>query len=169
MEFCCFHLPFWLAWWQRLKRTPHLIREVCFEFISRKAKRGLTSEVFITGFTTGLTNGRAENWVQGVEFSPFRALTRRQMTFPSCCYISLLTARTRWDKERKKKVISFWRFTLVLELCAYSLTFASLKHVSEKRKEKMSVNKIGAGRGAQGPNKPFSTISFFWSSTALGT
>ena len=33
--------------------------------------------------TTGLTNGRAENWVPEVEFSPFRALTRRQMTFPS--------------------------------------------------------------------------------------
>jgi len=35
--------------------------------------------------TTGLTNGRAANWVPVVEFSPFRALTRRQMTFPSGC------------------------------------------------------------------------------------
>ena len=32
----------------------------------------------------------AANWVPEVEFSPFRALTRRQMTFPSCCWISLL-------------------------------------------------------------------------------
>ena len=35
--------------------------------------------------TTGLINGRAANWVPEVEFSPFRTLTRRQMTFPSCC------------------------------------------------------------------------------------
>ena len=35
--------------------------------------------------TTGLTNGRAANWVPEVEFRPFRALTRRQMTFPFCC------------------------------------------------------------------------------------
>ena len=35
--------------------------------------------------TTGLTNGRAANWVPEVEFSPFRALSRRQMTFPFCC------------------------------------------------------------------------------------
>ena len=35
--------------------------------------------------TTGLTNGRAANWEPEVEFSPFRALTPRQMTFPSCC------------------------------------------------------------------------------------
>ena len=35
--------------------------------------------------TTGLTNDRATNWAPEVEFSPFRALTLRQMTFPSCC------------------------------------------------------------------------------------
>ena len=35
--------------------------------------------------TTGLTNGRATNWAPEVEFSPFRALSRRQLTFPSCC------------------------------------------------------------------------------------
>ena len=35
--------------------------------------------------TTGLTNGRAANWVPEVELSPFRGLTCRQMTFPSCC------------------------------------------------------------------------------------
>ena len=34
--------------------------------------------------TTGLTNGRAANWASEVEFSPFRALSRRQMTFPFC-------------------------------------------------------------------------------------
>ena len=39
--------------------------------------------------TTGLTNGRVANWAPEVEFSPFRALSRRQMTFPLCCYISL--------------------------------------------------------------------------------
>ena len=34
---------------------------------------------------TGLTNGRVVNWAPEVEFSPFRALSRRQMTFPVCC------------------------------------------------------------------------------------
>ena len=30
-------------------------------------------------------NGRAANWAPEVEFSRFRALSRRQMTFPFCC------------------------------------------------------------------------------------
>ena len=33
---------------------------------------------------TGLTNDRAANWAPEVEFSPFRALSRRQMTFQFC-------------------------------------------------------------------------------------
>ena len=32
--------------------------------------------------TAGLTNGRAANWAPEVEFSPYRALSSRQMTFP---------------------------------------------------------------------------------------
>ena len=35
--------------------------------------------------TTGLTNGRGANWAPEIEFSPFRALSRRQMTFAFCC------------------------------------------------------------------------------------
>ena len=35
--------------------------------------------------TTALTNGCAGNWTPEIEFSPFRALSRRQMTFPFCC------------------------------------------------------------------------------------
>ena len=35
--------------------------------------------------TTGLTNSRAANWAPEVEFSPIRALSRRQMTLPFCC------------------------------------------------------------------------------------
>ena len=35
--------------------------------------------------TTGLTNGKATNWTPEVEFSRFRTLSRRQMTFPFCC------------------------------------------------------------------------------------
>ena len=34
--------------------------------------------------TTGLTNGRAAKWAPEVEFSSFRALSGRQMTFPFC-------------------------------------------------------------------------------------
>ena len=40
--------------------------------------------------TTGLTNGKEVNWAREVEFSPFHALSRRQLTFPFCCYISLI-------------------------------------------------------------------------------
>ena len=35
--------------------------------------------------TTGLTNGRAANWAPEVAFSPFRALSRRRLTFSFCC------------------------------------------------------------------------------------
>ena len=35
--------------------------------------------------TGGLTNGRAANWAPEVAFSPFRALSCRQLTFPFCC------------------------------------------------------------------------------------
>ena len=34
---------------------------------------------------TGLTNERAANWAPEVVLSSFRALSRRQLTFPSCC------------------------------------------------------------------------------------
>ena len=40
--------------------------------------------------TTGLTNGKEVNWAPEVEFSPFHMLSRRQLTFPFCCYISLI-------------------------------------------------------------------------------
>ena len=40
--------------------------------------------------TTGLTNGKEVNWSPEVEFSPFHALSHRQLTFPFCCYISLI-------------------------------------------------------------------------------
>ena len=38
-----------------------------------------------TNQTIGLTNGRATNWAPEVEFSRFRALSRRQMTFAFRC------------------------------------------------------------------------------------
>ena len=31
-----------------------------------------------------------QNWAPEVEFSPFHALSCRQLTFPFCCYISLI-------------------------------------------------------------------------------
>ena len=42
--------------------------------------------------TTGLTNGKEVNnfWAPEVEFSPFHTLSRHQLTFPFCCYISLI-------------------------------------------------------------------------------
>ena len=44
--------------------------------------------------TTGLTNGRATNWAPEVVFSPLRALSRCQLTFPSRCLISLIINMT---------------------------------------------------------------------------
>ena len=35
--------------------------------------------------TAGLTNGKAAKWAPEVEFSTYRALSRRQTTFPFCC------------------------------------------------------------------------------------
>ena len=43
---------------------------------------------------TGLTNGRAANWAPEVVFSPFRALSRRQLTLPFYCKIILMF---RWE------------------------------------------------------------------------
>ena len=48
--------------------------------------------------TTGLANGRAANWEPEVVFSPFRALSRRQLTFPSCCSINVIIRRRRGPK-----------------------------------------------------------------------
>ena len=59
--------------------------------------------------TTGLTNGRAANWVPEVAFSPFRVLSRRQLTFPFCCLISLVI----WERELGNlKHRNFLRVTL---------------------------------------------------------
>ena len=44
----------------------------------------------------GLTNRWATNWAPEVVFSPFRALSSRQMTFPFCCYISLMFLMRLW-------------------------------------------------------------------------
>ena len=39
-----------------------------------------------TNETTGLTKGRAAiNWAPEVTFSPFRKVSRWQLTFPFCC------------------------------------------------------------------------------------
>ena len=35
-----------------------------------------------TNQTTGMTKGKAANWAPEVVFSPFRTLSRRQLTFP---------------------------------------------------------------------------------------
>ena len=52
----------------------------------RQGKRQLTTTR--PNQTTGLTNDRAANWVPEVVFSPFRALSRRQLTSPFCYNIS---------------------------------------------------------------------------------
>ena len=52
-------------------------------WFSNRTERQLTTAC--ANQTTGLTNGCAANWALEVEFSPFCALFRRQMTFPFCC------------------------------------------------------------------------------------
>ena len=45
--------------------------------------------------TTGLANGTAANWAPEVEFSPYRPLSRRQMTFPSLLLNQPITCTAR--------------------------------------------------------------------------
>ena len=87
--------------------------------------------------TTSLTNGRAPNWVPEVEFSPFRALSRRQMTFSFCCQITLFLKpqwllpnselkqrrrRRRRQRERQKRN----RYTLAKQqLCTCITLFCT--------------------------------------------
>ena len=61
-------------------RTVHFAR--LFDLATERIRQLTTARA---NQTTGLTNGRAANWAPEVEFSPFRALSRRQMTFPFCC------------------------------------------------------------------------------------
>ena len=49
-------------------------------WFSNRTERQLTTAR--ANQTIGLTNACAANWAPEVEFSPFRALSRRQMTFP---------------------------------------------------------------------------------------
>ena len=62
--------------------------------------------------TTGLTNGRAANWASEVEFSPYRALSRRQMTFSFCLLNQPITSARREVKDSRRSGMSqscfFW-------------------------------------------------------------
>ena len=55
--------------------------------LARQRKRQLTTAR--ANQTTGVTNGRAVNWAPEVAFSPFRALSRPQLTFPIRCQIMI--------------------------------------------------------------------------------
>ena len=60
------------------------VRLSCFQarpYLATERESQLTTA--LANQTTGLTNGRATNWAPEVEFSPFRALSLRQMTFRS--------------------------------------------------------------------------------------
>ena len=87
--------------------------------------------------TTSLTNGRVPNWVAEVEFSPFRALSRSQITFSFCCQITLFLKpqwllpnselkqrrrRRRRQRERQKRN----RYTLAKQqLCTCITLFCT--------------------------------------------
>ena len=53
--------------------------------LARERKRQLTTAR--ANQTTGVINGRAANWAPEVAFSPFRAISRPQLTFPFRCQI----------------------------------------------------------------------------------
>lgn len=78
--------------------------------LANKRRRQLTTAR--ANRTTGLTNVRAANWVPEVEFSPFRMLTCRQMTFPSCCFffIWICTAgcEMQENNHRDNGFVSGW-------------------------------------------------------------
>ena len=64
----------------RIKNRRTLLGILYSADLARKRERQLTAAR--ADLTTGLTNSRAANWVLKVAFSPFRALSRRQLTFP---------------------------------------------------------------------------------------
>ena len=77
--------------WANLSKECHTCRAVQTNQqadLATEQERQLTTAR--ANETTGLANRRAANWAPEVEFSPFRALSRRQMTFPFCCQISLV-------------------------------------------------------------------------------
>ena len=55
--------------------------------LARERKRQLTTAR--ANQTTGVINGRAVNWAPEVAFSPFRALSRPQLTFRFRCQIMI--------------------------------------------------------------------------------
>ena len=73
--------------------------------LATERERQLTTEH--ANQTTGLTNGRATNWTPKVEFSPFRELSRRQMTFPFC-----------WEGENESVRSRHYLFLLLLLVIA---------------------------------------------------
>ena len=76
----CWAASFWWRGWSRRKQTLGWFSNRTGTSVDDGARKS----------TTGLTNGTAANGAPEVEFSPYRALSRRQMTFPFCCQISLL-------------------------------------------------------------------------------
>ena len=55
------------------------------DLATKQTKRERHLATARANLTTGLTNGRAANCPPEVEFSRFRALSRRQMTIPFSC------------------------------------------------------------------------------------
>ena len=67
-------------WYENYCRSLNL----CRHYADLATERELQLTTARANQTTGLTNGRAANWAPEVVFSPFPALSCRQLTFPSC-------------------------------------------------------------------------------------
>ena len=69
------------------------------DFKIQKSDLATERERHLTTARANQTISLTNDWAPEVEFSPYRALSRRQMTFPFCCLISL---KTRRQRERLK-------------------------------------------------------------------
>ena len=80
--------------------------------------------------TTGLTNGWAANCAPEVEFSPFRALSRRQMTFPSAYWIKHTVTRLSISLT----LLFFGHFNFSKNITQTAVTNMMKQHMFQKTK-----------------------------------
>ena len=92
--------------------------------------------------TTGLNNGRARNWEPEVEFSPFRALSCRQMTFPFCCQISLICMNKQIKRRLIHNMNNFIGITIRLSLQAIRVSLTASSSSSRKYYRLSSICKF---------------------------
>ena len=89
-----------------------------------------------TNQKAGLSNSRATNWAPEVEFSPFRALFRHQVTFPFCCLISLTIVTSERHITRSKFSV------LWVHRCSHRTYIQEISMMIKKSKKSRTYNVI---------------------------